>query len=599
MLNNKNGNPYLDAVFKKLKEAFEKTDVLSKTLTPETIDEYTKAAKDLKDALIDLAKLGANMVQGDGNIITVPIADDDEVRISVSSVRKYMTVDEISIFEANIKSWEEKNASDEDDYFYDDYESADDVVNPMRYGMNPMQLLSILQLLQLGTSPMPSVKASEIADDLAKLERKILSMEHSKNNVKEHNYQTRHKLAIAMEELDNVQKELAEKSKELDDLREEKKKADDELSANSQSFKEEISKLEKKVADLKREALDKENSFKNQLSNKDNLVNSKSSEIERLKKLQEVMESDYDKLVEKNKERVNFLEKEIESIKASKQYEIEKVRREETAKRGDVDELKQQLAAARNNYDKSQEYNNKLKAERDEKNKKITELENAQKTARDKAEKAKKEYVTELTALNEKINALIQEKQNLERLAYIDAKTRVMNSNAFNRDFKDKSIDKSLSVSMIGICGVKKINAQFGREAGDNLIAIVANKLAEYFDVKSIYRVIGDQFVVIHEGSEYSKVNFALTDIQKELVMSDINVVFGVASGEYCKTHGELLNTAEKSMENMKREKERIFEPLNDAKRESLSKAEEVPINTSHDINSSIADGLSNLEEEE
>lgn len=95
----------------------------------------------------------------------------------------------------------------------------------------------------------------------------------------------------------------------------------------------------------------------------------------------------------------------------------------------------------------------------------------------------------------------------LRKYSYRDQMTGVMNRRALE-EFVENEIDPEIGtgVLMCDINGLKRANDQLGHEAGDTMIRDVADCLSEVFTQKQVYRMGGDEFLVVSVAS--SKVAF-------------------------------------------------------------------------------------------
>ena len=90
----------------------------------------------------------------------------------------------------------------------------------------------------------------------------------------------------------------------------------------------------------------------------------------------------------------------------------------------------------------------------------------------------------------------------INNLAYIDVLTHVKNSTAYAQE-KTELLQKieygnvSFAIFVVDINGLKVTNDTLGHEVGNRLIKEVARCLVEVFDYEHVYRVGGDEFVVI------------------------------------------------------------------------------------------------------
>ncbi|RWX74899.1 GGDEF and EAL domain-containing protein [Neorhizobium lilium] len=83
-----------------------------------------------------------------------------------------------------------------------------------------------------------------------------------------------------------------------------------------------------------------------------------------------------------------------------------------------------------------------------------------------------------------------------ERLAYTDALTGLTNRAKFNKDLETAPVS-GWSLLLIDIDNLKNVNDTFGHAAGDDLIAVVAARIAGAAGVSRAYRIGGDEFAVI------------------------------------------------------------------------------------------------------
>lgn len=95
--------------------------------------------------------------------------------------------------------------------------------------------------------------------------------------------------------------------------------------------------------------------------------------------------------------------------------------------------------------------------------------------------------------------------EKLFELAYTDSMTNVQNRNAYEERLKklrEPDADIScITVIVIDINGLKKINDSYGHFGGDDAIKTVAAALKDTMGEKAdIYRIGGDEFVCISES---------------------------------------------------------------------------------------------------
>ncbi|MBQ6590046.1 MAG: amino acid permease [Lachnospiraceae bacterium] len=96
-----------------------------------------------------------------------------------------------------------------------------------------------------------------------------------------------------------------------------------------------------------------------------------------------------------------------------------------------------------------------------------------------------------------------------ERMANVDPMTGVKSKHAYLN--KEKEINDAIkgdgtedfSVVVCDVNGLKKINDTLGHKAGDEYILAAARMVCEIFDHSPVYRIGGDEFVMILTGRDY------------------------------------------------------------------------------------------------
>ena len=94
--------------------------------------------------------------------------------------------------------------------------------------------------------------------------------------------------------------------------------------------------------------------------------------------------------------------------------------------------------------------------------------------------------------------------EKLFRLAYTDAMTGLHNRNAYEECLEklrsDRSVLDNITVVVIDINDLKRINKTFGHHTGDEAIKVVATMLKRTIGEKAqIYRIDGDDFICISD----------------------------------------------------------------------------------------------------
>ena len=119
------------------------------------------------------------------------------------------------------------------------------------------------------------------------------------------------------------------------------------------------------------------------------------------------------------------------------------------------------------------------------------------------------------------IEAEKEKATTFRNMASTDSMTGVRNKHAYsetesylNRRIRENDIDK-LAVVVCDINGLKLINDTQGHAAGDKLIKDASALISEYFTHGMIYRIGGDEFVVILQEKGYDTMNEVITEINR------------------------------------------------------------------------------------
>ena len=92
-----------------------------------------------------------------------------------------------------------------------------------------------------------------------------------------------------------------------------------------------------------------------------------------------------------------------------------------------------------------------------------------------------------------------------EYLSYHDNLTGLLNRNSFVAYMDEGEHDglKSIGAVSVDINGLKNFNKEFGRDYGDEVVTRVGEVLEEYFRGGSVYRLTGDEYLVLVEDCTY------------------------------------------------------------------------------------------------
>ena len=139
-------------------------------------------------------------------------------------------------------------------------------------------------------------------------------------------------------------------------------------------------------------------------------------------------------------------------------------------------------------------------------------------------ERAVHDRIVQLTEANEALRAAQLQTQKMTILANRDSLTGVQSKTAYDTfvAFLNERIEKEavpFGLVMIDLNYLKDTNDTYGHDAGDTALIKLAHTICLVFKHSPVYRVGGDEFVVILRGEDYKK-HEALTKEFKERMIA-------------------------------------------------------------------------------
>lgn len=152
----------------------------------------------------------------------------------------------------------------------------------------------------------------------------------------------------------------------------------------------------------------------------------------------------------------------------------------------------------------------------------------------------------------------------MKNLAYVDSLTNVKNKHAYEDTAAhiDEQISNGTAEFAVIMCDLnylKHINDNLGHNAGDEAIQKAAKILCKAFPMSTVFRIGGDEFVIIPSVLEYAKIDERL-DVLKMMLRNQkksssdylkrISIAFGCAVFDREKDHSfrEVFERADKMM---------------------------------------------------
>ncbi len=114
-----------------------------------------------------------------------------------------------------------------------------------------------------------------------------------------------------------------------------------------------------------------------------------------------------------------------------------------------------------------------------------------------------------------------------------DALTLLYNRHKYNEDLEElhKGESARLTCLYVDVNGLHELNNLLGHEKGDNMLCSVADALRKYFPEERIYRIGGDEFVMLSTRLSKRSVEHILSEVRNDLRNDGYEISAGVESG--------------------------------------------------------------------
>lgn len=141
--------------------------------------------------------------------------------------------------------------------------------------------------------------------------------------------------------------------------------------------------------------------------------------------------------------------------------------------------------------------------------------------------------------------------KRLERIANYDALTGLLNRNSYNAalDSLAKEDQGSLACVYIDANGLHEINNHLGHLAGDGMLKTIAEELRIVFLKDDIYRIGGDEFVVLCRRRTEQEVRRMAEAVKKSLSGQNYDISVGIAWQKHSSNVEGTVNDAEAAMQ--------------------------------------------------
>lgn len=143
------------------------------------------------------------------------------------------------------------------------------------------------------------------------------------------------------------------------------------------------------------------------------------------------------------------------------------------------------------------------------------------------------------------------EAERLEKLSLTDGLTGVCNHNAYLQAtaYGAGTPPEGTVFIMADVNGLKRANDQKGHAEGDRLLRMAAQYLAAHYGKEHVYRVGGDEFIILAPDMASSQAITRLREVQRQLEEMQVSIAVGAVTcdGEH-QAYKELKDAADSAM---------------------------------------------------
>lgn len=143
---------------------------------------------------------------------------------------------------------------------------------------------------------------------------------------------------------------------------------------------------------------------------------------------------------------------------------------------------------------------------------------------------------------------------HLKRISYYDPLTGALNRHALSKNTDKDSLEDTVGLVYCDVVGLKKVNDTLGHEGGDRLIVQAYTILRETFPRSKIFRIGGDEFIVLRLGASKETFSERVAALRERMRAENCTLSVGsVWADRGEKDFSQLLQVADSRMYEDKR----------------------------------------------
>lgn len=164
--------------------------------------------------------------------------------------------------------------------------------------------------------------------------------------------------------------------------------------------------------------------------------------------------------------------------------------------------------------------------------------------------------ITNLEQIKAEIDKFAE--HTLNKKIYIDKMTDAFNRNKYEIDITNRRKLEKIWYIITDINNLKTTNDKFGHEKGDELIKDFANLLKDIFGEKCVYRIGGDEFVILSFEPVAGKIKKLKEKTDRINLRDDKNISYAIGYEQYIPSKASWEYTTKKADERMYKNKKEM-----------------------------------------
>lgn len=131
-----------------------------------------------------------------------------------------------------------------------------------------------------------------------------------------------------------------------------------------------------------------------------------------------------------------------------------------------------------------------------------------------------------------------------------DTQTGLLNRNKYEADLRNfqRANYRSITCVYIDAIGLHEVNNYTGHESGDRMLACIAKTACACFENSFVYRIGGDEFVVLSPNQGMYDAKYAVKEMRERLKLRDYEVSVGISFTRDMQELAAVVNRAEAAM---------------------------------------------------